>query len=80
MSTSNVSLLSDFSERCLKGLEYARALVRGDPGHSNLLDHLAAAIERTEADRVAVLWLHECGLASKTRVFTGVEIDLKWAP
>ena len=62
MSNSNVSLLPDYSERRVKGLEYARALVRGDPGHSNLLDHLAAAIERTEADRVAVLWLHECGL------------------
>jgi hypothetical protein len=62
MSNSNVSLLPDYSERRVKGLEYARAFFRGDSGHWNLLDHLAAAIERTEADRVAVLWLHECGL------------------
>ena len=63
MSTSNVSLLSDFSERRVKRLECTRALFRGDPGRSNLLDHLAVAIDRAEADRAAVLWLDECGPA-----------------
>ena len=59
MSPSNVSRLADFSERRVKRLEYSRALLRGDPGRSSLLDHLATAIERTGADRAAVLWLDE---------------------
>lgn len=59
MSNSNVSRISDFSERRARRLEYARVLLRGDPGRSSLLDHLATAIERTEADRAAVVWLDE---------------------
>ena len=59
MPISNVARLADFSERRVKKLEYARVLLRGDPGRSRLLDHLATAIERTDADRAAVLWLDE---------------------
>ena len=61
MSKSNVSRLLDFSERRVKRLEHARALSRGDPGRSSLLDHLGAATERTGGDRAAVLWLDEYG-------------------
>ena len=57
--SSNVSHLADFSERRAKRLQYARALVQGDPSRSSLLDHLTAAIERIEADRAAVVWLDE---------------------
>ena len=59
MSIPNVSRLSDFSERRFKRLACAKALCRGDPGRSSIIDHLASAIERTNGDRAAVLWLDE---------------------
>ena len=59
MSISNVSRLSDFSERRFKRLACAKALCRGDSGRSSIIDHLAAAIARADADRAAVLWLDE---------------------
>ncbi len=59
MVISHVSRLADFGERRAKRLAHARALAKADPGRSTLLEYLATAIERTEADRAAVLWLDE---------------------